>query len=75
TKLNRPASENDKQHKQIFAIEAQAFHSPEETLARLNSHRQGLTIEQAGERLKVYGRNEVADEQVPPVLVHLLQAW
>lgn len=52
-----------------------SFHSPEETLARLNSHRQGLTIEEASERLKVYGRNEVAHEQVPPVLVQLLQAF
>ncbi|EOG4879027.1 magnesium-translocating P-type ATPase, partial [Salmonella enterica subsp. enterica serovar Montevideo] len=74
-KLNRPASENDKQHKKVFPIEAEAFHSPEETLARLNSHRQGLTIEEASERLKVYGRNEVAHEQVPPVLVQLLQAF
>ncbi|KNQ65730.1 hypothetical protein AEW04_24545, partial [Salmonella enterica subsp. enterica serovar Agona] len=74
-KLNRPASENDKQHKKVFPIEAEAFHSPEETLARLNSHRQGLTTEEASERLKVYGRNEVAHEQVPPVLVQLLQAF
>ncbi|WP_079774264.1 magnesium-translocating P-type ATPase [Salmonella bongori] len=74
-KLNRPASENDKQHKKVFPIEAEAFHSPEQTLARLNSHRQGLTTEEAGERLKVYGRNEVAHEQVPPVLVQLLQAF
>ncbi|EDL1744953.1 magnesium-translocating P-type ATPase [Salmonella enterica subsp. enterica serovar Kentucky] len=74
-KLNRPASENDKQHKKVFPIEAEAFHSPEETLARLNSHRQGLTIEEASERLKVYGRNEVAHEQVPPALIQLLQAF
>ncbi len=63
------------EHKKVFPIEAEAFHSPEETLARLNSHRQGLTIEEASERLKVYGRNEVAHEQVPPVLVQLLQAF
>lgn len=74
-KLNRPASENDKQHKKVFPIEAEAFHSPEQTLARLNSHRQGLTTEEAGERLKVYGRNEVAHEQVPPALIQLLQAF
>jgi len=42
-KVNRSASENDKQHKKSFAIETEAFNSPDHTLARLNSSRQGLT--------------------------------
>ncbi|GAA3896769.1 magnesium-translocating P-type ATPase [Gibbsiella dentisursi] len=74
-KVNRPASENDKQHKKSFAIETEAFNSPDHTLARLNSSRQGLTTEDALERLEEYGRNEVAHEQAPPALIQLLQAF
>ncbi|MDK6764899.1 hypothetical protein QP380_06440, partial [Klebsiella aerogenes] len=44
---NRSASENDKQHKKSFAIETEAFNSPDHTLARLNSSRQGLTTADA----------------------------
>ncbi|MEM0650252.1 magnesium-translocating P-type ATPase [Klebsiella huaxiensis] len=74
-KVNRSASENDKQHKKSFAIETEAFNSPDHTLARLNSSRQGLTTEDALERLEDYGRNEVAHEQAPPALIQLLQAF
>lgn len=49
-KVNRSASENDKQHKKSFAIETEAFNSPDHTLARLNSSRQELTTEDAFER-------------------------
>lgn len=72
---NRHASENDKQNKKTFLIETEAFNSPEHTLARLHSCREGLTNEDALERLDEYGRNEVAHEQVPPALVQLLQAF
>lgn len=54
-----------------FAIETEAFNSPDHTLARLNSSRQGLTTEDALERLDEYGRNEVAHEQAPPALIQL----
>lgn len=74
-KKNRSASENDKQHKKSFAIETEAFNSPNHTLARLNSSRQGLTAKDALERLDAYGRNEVAHEQAPPALIQLLQAF
>ncbi len=74
-KTNRSASENDKQHKKTFPIEMEAFHSPEHTLARLNSSRQGLTTEDAIERLNEYGRNEVAHERAPSALIQLLQAF
>ena len=74
-KKNRSASENDKQHKKSFAIETEAFNSPDHTLARLNSSRHGLTTEDALERLDEYGRNEVAHEQAPPALIQLLQAF
>ncbi|HBQ1170244.1 TPA: magnesium-translocating P-type ATPase [Klebsiella aerogenes] len=72
---NRSASENDKQHKKSFAIETEAFNSPDHTLARLNSSRQGLTTADALERLDDYGRNEVARESVPPFFIQLLQAF
>ncbi|QRF14890.1 magnesium-translocating P-type ATPase [Klebsiella africana] len=74
-KKKRSASENDKQHKKSFAIETEAFNSPNHTLARLNSSRQGLTAKDALERLDAYGRNEVAHEQAPPALIQLLQAF
>ena len=74
-KLNRSASENDKQHKKSFPIAIEAFHSPEHTLDRLNSSRQGLTTEEALNRLEEYGRNEVAHEKAPPALIQLLQAF
>ncbi|ELI3679349.1 magnesium-translocating P-type ATPase, partial [Klebsiella oxytoca] len=74
-KISRSASENDKQHKKSFAIETEAFNSPDHTLARLNSSRHGLTTEDALERLDEYGRNEVAHEQAPPALIQLLQAF
>ncbi|EBO3245317.1 magnesium-translocating P-type ATPase [Salmonella enterica subsp. enterica serovar Rubislaw] len=74
-RINRSASENDKQHKKSFAIETEAFNSPDHTLARLNSSRQGLTAKDALERLDAYGRNEVAHEQAPPALIQLLQAF
>lgn len=74
-KTTRPASENDKQHKKAFPVEVEAFHSPEHTLARFNSSRQGLTTEDAIERLDEYGRNEVAHEQAPSALIQLLQAF
>ncbi|UAK22231.1 magnesium-translocating P-type ATPase [Kluyvera sp. CRP] len=74
-KRNRSASENDKQHKKSFAIETEAFNSPDHTLARLNSNRHGLTTEDALERLDEYGRNEVAHEQAPPASIQLLQAF
>lgn len=73
--INRSASENDKQHKKSFAIETEAFNSPDHTLARLNSSRQGLTTADALERLDDYGRNEVARESVPPFFIQLLQAF
>ncbi|EIQ0901765.1 TPA: magnesium-translocating P-type ATPase [Escherichia coli] len=74
-KINRSASENDKQYKKSFAIETEAFNTPDHTLARLNSNRQGLTTEEALERLDKYGPNEVVHEQVPPALIQLLQAF
>lgn len=74
-KVNRSASENDKQHKHSFPIEKEAFRSPEHTLAQLQSTRQGLTHDDARVRLTQYGRNEVAQEQAPPALIQLLQAF
>lgn len=72
---NRSSSENDKQHKKSFAIETEAFNSPDHTLSRLNSSRQGLTTADALERLEDYGRNEVARETAPPFFIQLLQAF
>ena len=63
-KLNRLASENDKQNKKRFAIEAEAFNSPEHTLSRLESDRRGLYVDDARERLFAYGRNEVAHDRI-----------
>lgn len=74
-KIRRTASENDKHHKKSFPIEAEAFRSADQTLARLESCHQGLTMEEALDRLDEYGRNEVAHEKAPPALIQLLRAF
>ncbi|WP_058911462.1 magnesium-translocating P-type ATPase [Entomohabitans teleogrylli] len=74
-KYRRGGSESDKRQTKTFPIEKEAFNSPEHTLSRLNSDRQGLTDKEARQRLDEYGSNEVAHQKAPPALVQLLQAF
>jgi len=62
-KTNRSASESDKQHKKSFPIETEAFHSPDHTLSRLNSSRQGLTSSRRERRTERSGTDARLVEQ------------
>jgi len=58
-----------------LAIASAATQSLDNTLARLNTQRQGLTQEDAEARLQHYGPNQVASDKAPAALVQLLQAF
>lgn len=49
--------------------------SLEQTLFKLNTHLNGLTEEDARERLELYGINQVAHEKAPPAFLQLLAAF
>ncbi|EHM45866.1 MAG: magnesium-translocating P-type ATPase [Yokenella regensburgei] len=69
------SAELEKQHKTRFPIENEARHTPEQSLARMNSSHEGLTTFEAMERLQDYGRNQVAHDKAPPAIIQLLQAF
>ncbi|WP_158780665.1 magnesium-translocating P-type ATPase [Pantoea sp. BAV 3049] len=58
-----------------LAIASEMTQSLDNTLARLNTQRNGLTSEDAAERLLEHGKNQVANEKAPHVLVQLFQAF
>ena len=58
-----------------LAIASAATQSLDNTLARLNTQRQGLTQEDAEGRLQHYGPNQVASDKAPAALVQLIQAF
>lgn len=58
-----------------LAIAREIKQSSDSTLARLSSQHSGLTQHDAAERLREYGKNQVASETVPPALWQLLQAF
>lgn len=66
---------DNKRQKVEFAIEKEAFCSPEEVLKSFNSSREGLTVEEAAWRLTHFGRNEVAHEKAPSWIKQLLAAF
>jgi H+-transporting ATPase len=47
----------------------------EEILEKFSTREQGLTSEEAGERLQVYGFNEIAEKKVHPILKFLSYFW
>lgn len=47
----------------------------EDTLARLKSNSNGLTQEEASERLKKFGPNVIAEKKVNPILKFMLKFW
>ena len=49
--------------------------SLDSTLARLNTRQNGLTLEDAAERLLEYGKNQVASEKAPAAWVQLARAF
>ena len=58
-----------------LAIASEMKQSLDSTLARLNTQQNGLTMEDAAERLLQYGKNQVANEKAPAALVQLAQAF
>ena len=58
-----------------LAIASEMKQSLESTLARLHTQRSGLTQQEAAERLKQYGKNEVANEKAPHALRQLFHAF
>ncbi|WP_145475841.1 magnesium-translocating P-type ATPase [Yersinia similis] len=62
-------------NKKPFAIALEAKNSLEQTLFKLNTHLNGLTEEDARERLELYGINQVAHEKAPPAFLQLLAAF
>lgn len=58
-----------------LAIASEVKQSLDSTLARLNTQRNGLTHEDAAERLAHYGKNQVVTEKAPHALLQLFQAF
>ncbi len=59
---------------QLFAIGQQAGQTLDGTLSQLHSSRQGLTSDEAQNRLDEYARNVIASEKAPNVLIQFLQS-
>lgn len=62
-------------NKKPFTIALEAKNSLDQTLSKLNANLNGLTEEDAQERLELYGINQVAHEKAPPALAQLLSAF
>lgn len=54
---------------------AEARNDVEVTLTNVRGHHDGLTVEDAAQRLAVDGPNEVAHDQAPPAVLQFLQAF
>ncbi|WP_407079080.1 magnesium-translocating P-type ATPase [Candidatus Williamhamiltonella defendens] len=61
--------------KKSFLIQKEAKNSLDATLFKLNTHLQGLTEEDAKERLEKSGINNVAHEKAPNALIQLIYAF
>lgn len=60
---------------ETYVIAQEAANSLDQTLANLNCNRIGLTQEDAQERLRHFGANQVAHEKAPHALVQLVSAF
>jgi Mg2+-importing ATPase len=74
TYINETARRRDK-IKAPYAIAQEAKNSVEQTLANLKCNRNGLTQDDAVERLEQFGVNQVAHEKAPHALVQLIAAF
>src|SRR5690349_5720714 len=68
-----PAKPDDR-HLSLRAA-AEAHNDLDVTLANVRGHLDGLTIEDAAERLSDDGPNEVAHDKAPPALLQFLEAF
>lgn len=74
TKFKKTATSRSN-NKKPFTIALEAKNSLDQTLSKLNANLNGLTEEDAKERLELYGINQVAHEKAPPALIQLLAAF
>ncbi|CUW22061.1 Magnesium-transporting ATPase, P-type 1 [Serratia grimesii] len=74
TYINETARRRDK-IKAPYAIAQEAKNSVEQTLANLKCNRNGLTQDDAVERLEQFGVNQVAHEKAPHALIQLIAAF
>ncbi|CNG08489.1 Mg(2+) transport ATPase protein B [Yersinia enterocolitica] len=75
TKFQKTGTARSNNKKKPFTIALEAKNSLDQTLSKLNANLNGLTEEDAKERLELYGLNEVAHEKAPPALIQLLAAF
>ncbi|WP_432323509.1 magnesium-translocating P-type ATPase [Yersinia enterocolitica] len=75
TKFQKTGTARSNNNKKPFTIALEAKNSLDQTLSKLNANLNGLTEEDARERLELYGLNEVAHEKAPAALIQLLAAF
>ncbi|HBC5217590.1 TPA: magnesium-translocating P-type ATPase [Serratia marcescens] len=74
TQINERTRRRDKDAV-TYAIAEEATNSIAQTLANLKCNRNGLTQDDADERLEQFGANQVAHDKVPHALIQLIKAF
>ncbi|MBH3068734.1 magnesium-translocating P-type ATPase [Serratia marcescens] len=74
TQINERTRRRDKEAV-TYAIAEEATNSIAQTLANLKCNRNGLTQDDADERLEQFGANQVAHDKAPHALIQLIKAF
>ncbi|HGM6675419.1 TPA: magnesium-translocating P-type ATPase [Serratia marcescens] len=74
TQINERTSRRDKDAV-TYAIAEEATNSIAQTLANLKCNRNGLTQDDADERLEQFGANQVAHDKAPHAFIQLIKAF
>ncbi len=74
TQINERTRRRDKDAV-TYAIEEEATNSIAQTLANLKCNRNGLTQDDADERLEQFGANQVAHDKAPHAFIQLIKAF
>ena len=74
TQINERTRRRDK-NAVTYAIAQEATNSIAQTLANLKCNRNGLTQDDADERLEQFGANQVAHDKAPHALIQLIKAF
>ncbi|WP_193169365.1 magnesium-translocating P-type ATPase [Serratia marcescens] len=74
TQINERTRRRDK-NAVTYAIAEEATNSIAQTLANLKCNRNGLTQDDADERLEQFGANQVAHDKAPHALIQLIKAF
>lgn len=74
TQINERTRRRDKDAV-TYAIAEEATNSIAQTLANLKCNRNGLTQDDADERLEQFGANQVAHDKAPHALIQLIKAF